>query len=70
MIKLILLSRQVPREQQARDLEQQESPRPSGWKVWGQGGLRGGTGGLVDVNLQGSGDGDVVEQPSNIIGGP
>ena len=61
----------MPREQQVKDLQQQqESPRtrPSGWQVWGQGGLRGGTGGLVDVNLQGSGDGDVVEQPSNIGG--
>ena len=61
----------MPREQQVKDLQQQqESPRtrPSGWQVWGQGGLRGGTGGLVDVNLQGSGDGDAVEQPSNIGG--
>ena len=71
MIKHVLILLQVPRELQIKNLgQQQEYPgiRQSGWEGWGQGGLRGGTGGLVDVNLQGSGDGDEVGQPSDIDG--
>ena len=70
-MKHVLILLQVPRELQIKNLgQQQEYPgiRQSGWEGWGQGGLRGGTGGLVDVNLQGSGDGDEVGQPSDIDG--
>ena len=70
-MKYVLILLQVPRELQIKNLgQQQECPgiRQSGWEGWGQGGLRGGIGGLVDVNLQGCGDGDEVGQPSDIDG--
>ena len=61
----------MPRELQSKHPgQQQQCPgiRQSGWEGWGQGGLKGGTGGLVDVNMQGSGDGEAVGQPSDIGG--